>query len=277
MRRIILIISLFTFFVSQALSQCSPNFIYTSLGLPGVYPPSVPVQIPGSPLPMGISDGQIGVNYNETLTVVVLEDTSMDIAFLLPTAAVTAMNAAGLSTTMTLDVNHVTFDVQGLPNGLLYQCDQSNCEYPSSVDGCIQLSGIPAQAGNFMVPVSMLINVQIPAITDPLFGTTIFPATAMDIPSFTANEYDLYISDGATGVKDIEEKFSMFPNPTKNNFTIEVESPKKIRIFNSLGMLVFHQDARKSIKIDKLEIGTGIFIVEISDNYHVRQQKLIIQ
>ena len=182
-------------------SQCTPDFIFTSIGLPGVYPPAI--QIPNLPLPLGIADGSLGSNYNQTLTLVVLEDTTMDIAFLLPSAAVSAMSLAGISTTMTLDVNHVTFDVQGLPNGINYQCDIYNCQYPSAIDGCIQLNGTPSVAGTFSVPVNMTINIQIPEITDPIFGTVIFPSTPLDIPSFTAQNYDLFISD-ATAIQTMD-------------------------------------------------------------------------
>ena len=55
----------------------------------------------------------------------------------------TQMNLAGISTVMNVGVNHITFDIQGLPNGLSYQCNNSNCEYSSGSDGCIKLSGNP--------------------------------------------------------------------------------------------------------------------------------------
>ena len=200
----------------------------------------------------------------------------MDIAFLLPSAAVSAMNLAGISTTMTLDVNHVTFDVQGLPNGINYQCDIVSCQYPSSIDGCIQLYGIPNVAGTFSVPVEMIINIQIPSITDPIFGTVIFPATNLDIPAFAAQTYDLFISD-ATSIKNVEYTSNIYPNPTNSDFTIEINSPKQIEILNSLGQKVYSENVRSNITINKLELGTGIFVVKIWDNNSIEKHKLIIQ
>ena len=269
-----LFISLGLLFLSvTGFSQCTPDFIFTSIGLPGVYPPAI--QIPNLPLPLGISDGNLGSNYSQTLTLVVLEDTTMDVGFLLPTAAVAAMSAAGISTTMTVDVNHVTFDVQGLPNNLSYQCDIASCQYPSAIDGCIQLSGIPTEAGTFSVPVNMTINIQIPAITDPIFGTVIFPATPLDIPAFAAQTYDLFISD-ATSIKSIDFRSEIYPNPTTTDFTIEVNSPMNLIIYNNLGQIVFSEKIINNIKINKSVIGSGIFIVEISDNNSVEKHKLII-
>jgi len=264
-----LFISLGLLFLSvTGFSQCTPDFIFTSIGLPGVYPPALP-------LPLGIADGSLGSNYNQTLTLIVLEDTTMDVAFLLPAAAVTAMSAAGISTTMTVDVNHVTFDVQDLPSGINDQCDISSCQYPSSTDGCIQLSGIPTVAGTFSVPVDMTINIQIPAITVPIIGTVIFPATPLDIPAFAAQTYDLFISD-ATSIKSIDFRSEIYPNPSNSNFTIEVNSPMNLIIYNNLGQRVYSEKIINNIKINKSEIGSGIFIVEISDNNSVEKHKLII-
>ena len=90
-----------------------------------------------------------------------------------------------------------------LPNGLSYTCDQSGCQYVSGVDGCILINGTPTQAGNFAVPVSMTINAQIPAITDPFLGTTIFAGMAIDLPSFTAVEYDLLCFTVATADNEL--------------------------------------------------------------------------
>ena len=273
MKKILLFLSLTFLFVTQGVSQCNPDFIFTSLGLPGVYPPAI--QIPNLPLPLGIADGSLGSNYSQTLTIIVLEDTTMDVGFLLPATAVTAMNTAGISTTMTVDVNHVTFDVQGLPNGLSSQCDIASCQYPSSIDGCIQLSGIPTIAGTFSVPVNMTINIQIPAITVPVIGTVIFPSTALDIPAFAATTYDLFISD-ATAIQSADYLTEVYPNPTNSDFTIEINSPKKINIYNSLGQIIYTKNIKNNIKINKSELGSGIFIVEISDNNSVEKHKLII-
>ena len=58
------------FFSITGFSQCSPDASFTSIGIPGVYPPTI--QIPNLPLPLGIADGSLGSNYSQTLTLVVL-------------------------------------------------------------------------------------------------------------------------------------------------------------------------------------------------------------
>ena len=256
-------------------SQCNPDGMYTGLGLPGVYPPAI--QIPNLPLPLGIADGSLGSSYSQTLTLVVLEDTTMDIGFLLPNSVDSIMNVLVISTIMTVDVNHATFDVQDLPSGINYQCDISSCQYPSSTDGCIQLSGTPTVAGDFDVPVNMVLNVQIPSIANPIPGLPpVFAGMAVDLPSFPINEYDLHISDGSTSISDVKNNISIYPNPANSFVTISTSTPKIVRIYNSLGQEVYSEITQDDIFINKSEIGSGIFIVEISDNNSVEKHKLII-
>ena len=279
MRRIILIISLFTFFVSQALSQCSPNFIYTSLGLPGVFPPAI--QIPNLPVPLGISDGTVGVNYSQTLTMIVPQDTTLDIGFLLPSAAVAAMNLAGISTTMTVDINHVSFDVQGLPNGVSYQCDISSCQYPSNSDGCIQLSGIPTIAGTFSVPVNMTVNIQLPSINIPLYGTV--GGMGQDIPAFAAQTYDLLINQ-STFLEDFYNTTRIYPNPTNSITTLRInlESAKSISIsIQSIdGKMIASRDygvmaGPYSLDLDFSHLSNGIYFIEAMIGNRIIREKII--
>ena len=86
------------------------DFVYTSIGIPGVYPP--PIQIPNIPVPTGISEGNVGSNYNQTITVIVLQDTTLR-CYLFYHLPRNAMNLAGISTVMNVGVNYITFDIQG--------------------------------------------------------------------------------------------------------------------------------------------------------------------
>ncbi|MGY8987084.1 MAG: T9SS type A sorting domain-containing protein, partial [Flavobacteriales bacterium] len=149
------------------------------------------------------------------------------------------------------------------------------CQYPSSIDGCIQLSGIPTVTGTFSVPVNMTINIQIPAITDPIFGTVIFPATPLDMPAFAAQTYDLFIND-ATSLKNVDFRSNIYPNPSNSDFTIEVNSPMNLIIYNNFGQIVYSEKIINNTKINKSELGSGIFIIEISDKNSVEKHKLII-
>mgnify|MGYP001238018705 CR=1 FL=1 len=212
-----------------------------------------------------------------SLTFGVLEDTTLDIGFLLPSAVVSAMNAAGISTVMNVDVNHVTFSIQGLPSGLLTQCDQMNCQYPSSIDGCMLINGIPSQSGNFSVPVSMLINIQIPAITDPIFGTTLFPATPIDLPSFTVNQYDLFIADGALSVNESTLNSTIVMNDDLNLLTVQNIYPRNVNLYNSLGQLILSKMSVEIIDIGENILNSGVYFVKIYDDINSETHKFIIK
>jgi hypothetical protein len=275
MKKLLLLLSITILLLLRVNAQCSPNSIFTSLSIPGVYPP--PVSIPNFPLPLGIDDGSVGVLYDQTLTLVVLEDTTMDIAPLLDSAIVSTMNLAGISTVMSLNVNHVVFDIDGLPNGLAYTCDQGNCQYSLGVDGCILINGTPSQGGVFPILVNMTVNVQIPAITDPIFGTVILASMAMDLPTFTAVEYDLLISGGTTIFDYNNSDFTLFPNPTTNTAILNLERTADVRIYNALGeVVVNYSSVKNALRIKKLDLGVGIFYVSICTKNQKEIIKLII-
>ena len=275
MKKILLLSVIVVFLLCKVNAQCSPNSMFTALGLPGVYPPEL--AIPGVPM-IGISDGIVGSPYSQTLTLVVLEDTTMDIASFLPVTVVSAMSLAGISTVMSLDVNHVTFDVSDLPTGLNYTCDQSGCQYVSGVDGCILINGTPTQGGNFTVPVSMTINAQIPAITDPILGTTIFAGMAIDLPSFTAVEYDLFIDAGATAISEVVQNNSLYPNPTANEARLSLLSISDVIVYNILGKEVFKaNDFKGELILSKNDLGKGMFYVMINSGSNSESIKLIIK
>ena len=47
-------------------------------------------------------------------------------------------------------------------------------------------------------------------------------------------------------------------------------------IYNNLGQIVYSEKIINSTKINKSEIGSGIFIVEISDKNSLEKHKLIL-
>ena len=274
-RYLALFLALVLGFSVSTFGQCFSNPLFTALGLPGVYPPEIP--IPNIPL-SGIADGSVGDPYSQILTVVNLTDTSMDISSFLPTAAVTAMNAAGISTTMSLNVNHTIYNIGGLPNGLNFICDQTNCEFISSVsDGCILLNGIPVEAGSFDVGVEMIINVQIPAITDPILGVTIFPGMSQDLPVIPAVNYDLQIS-GATAIGELSNRASnVYPIPSTGIVYVDLQYNKTIRVLDALGRQVYTEKMLPGVnQLPELVLSKGIYFLEIFDKNNIEKHRILI-
>jgi len=278
MRRLIIILSVFLTYTMIGNAQCTPNPIFTMSPIPGVYPPNIPIA--GIPL-VGISDGQVSVPYSQTLTLVVLEDTTMDIGFLLDMIDPTItplMNNAGISTLMTVDVNHVTYDITGLPNNLTYACDINSCQYPSGVNGCIAISGTPIQSGTFPIDVNMTINIQIPAITIPVIGTVIYPGSGQDIPSFSAVAYDLLIT-GASAINEVGNyRLKVFPNPTSNQAILSLVCFSDVVVYNMLGKKVLiANNIKRDLVLSKSDIGKGVFYISVQSKSKTETIKLIIQ
>jgi len=272
MKKIVLLSVIAVSLFGKINAQCAPDLFVAGLGLPGVYPPEL--AIPGVPM-VGISDGIVGSLYSQTLTLVVLEDTTWNIASFLPTAAVTAMNLAGISTVMAVDVNHVTFDVQGLPNGISSQCDTASCQYPSATLGCIQLSGTPAVSGTFSVPVNMTVNIQLPPINIPLYG--LLGGMGQDIPTFSAQTYDLLVTD-ATAINEVSNyRSKVFPNPTSNQAVLSLISFSDVVVYNILGKeVLIANNVKGDLLLSKNDIGKGVFHISVQSKNKTETIKLII-
>jgi hypothetical protein len=179
---------------------------------------------------------------------------------------------------MTVDVNHVIYDISGLPNNLTYTCDINSCQYPLGVNGCILINGTPTQGGNFAVPVSMTINAQIPAITDPFLGTTIFAGMAIDLPSFPAVEYDLFV-EGSTATHEIGNyRSKVFPNPTSSQAILSLITFSDVVVYNILGKeVLIANNIKGDLLLSKNDIGKGVFYISVQSKSKTETIKLIVK
>jgi hypothetical protein len=140
------------------------------------------------------------------------------------------------------------------------------------------INGTPTQSGNFAVPVSMIINAQIPAITDPFLGTTIFAGMAIDLPSFSAVEYDLLVT-GATAINEVDNFSSkIFPNPTVNKAMLSLHLISDVVLYNVLGKEVFKSlNIAGNLFLSKADLGKGMFYIMIQSENKTETIKLIIK
>jgi hypothetical protein len=71
--------------------------------------------------------------------------------------------------------------------------------------------------------------------------------------------------------------FSIYPNPAKNQFTIQLDNPSEllnVSIYNNLGQLVLN--TKESI-VDSSKLASGLYIVEVETTKGKGTQKLIIE
>jgi len=117
---------------------CVPDPSYTQ---PGIYPDAS----------TNVSPGCAGQFYIQDFTLVVPPDTTI----------------AGFNFT----INYMRIDsVSGLPPGLQFACNPSNCTFPGNSRGCVNLYGIPPVTGSY----SLTVYVSGTA-SNPFFGTFNIP------------------------------------------------------------------------------------------------------
>lgn len=130
---------------------------------------------------------------------------------------------------------------------------------------------------------------------DIYHNTSLLTCEVESICDYLANPLGyISISENATGCnneqeiidacsvgihKNIKEEFIIYPNPTKNNFTIShetISSIDQLTIFNQLGKKVMTlHNCSGTIDVSRLE--QGIYIIELTSNELKIREKLIIE
>ena len=85
------------------------------------------------------------------------------------------------------------------------------------------------------------------------------------------------LSNVLTTEDNVNLEFDIYPNPTKNQFTIKLENPADLQIINiysPLGQLVL--SAKETI-VDVSKFTSGLYTVEVITNKGKSTKKLIIQ
>lgn len=266
MRKILLLFIAFATGIgfAQAQTVCTPNPLFASLGIPGIYP---------NPLQQDFIDpGQQGVPYQFTFTMIVPADTTIDLSsfvgFPIPPV------------TVSVNYQEVT-GITGLPAGLNYQCDLSNCQWVGGQNGCLKISGTPSQGGSFVVGLTTGYNVNVPA------GVPVIGGAPLTIPIPGAN-YDYEVT--AVGIEDLtSDVFGLTqntPNPFHGSTKIIFNAPKPstidMSVFDLSGKQVAQLSHRASMGINELEfdgseLAPGVYIYHLSNGEKMVSSKMVVQ
>lgn len=78
---------------------------------------------------------------------------------------------------------------------------------------------------------------------------------------------------------NLDEKFSIFPNPTTDNITINTNKNDAFNasVFNSLGEFMFSEKLTNQAPLNIGHLAKGIYIVEISNGNEIERKKIIVQ
>ncbi|MCF8429085.1 MAG: hypothetical protein K9G64_03045, partial [Bacteroidia bacterium] len=154
-------------------AQCTPDTLLVNTG---VYPATLPA-------------ARVGQTYAQVLQFHVTKDTMVTVPILGTTKA---------------NVDSFTIvQVNGIPNGMNFQCNTTNCTIPGGGNGCADIKGIPTQKGVFPLEIILKIKVSI-----GILGSQ----TVYD----TLTAYSVTVNGGVS-VKNANQNdnfnYQIFPNP----------------------------------------------------------------
>jgi hypothetical protein len=191
---------------------------------------------------------------------------SSDLNFKVPTdATLASADAPAGSIIDEFTVN----SVDGLPNGLSYVCNNSNCTYNGGANGCANVYGTPTETGVFPVTINITANV----IISPLV-----PLPLPQDASFSG--YKIVV--GAAGiVEQLISPITVSPNPANDLIKIEgITSSTKansVSIVNVEGKVIANKELSNvsDVSFDLTGVKSGMYFVNVTHASGVETVKFI--
>lgn len=243
---------------------CTPDPQFA--GDPGIYPDSA----------TGLDEAYAGLVYQQTITVVLPSDTTVDF----PGVGIVTltMNYIALDTVYAVkQSNGDTVTLSSL--NYTYACEPSNCQFPGGGSGCLVLnSSTPsvADTGSYQLFVLVTANV-----THPLLGT-------FDAPQSTIDDYFIVIN-GPQAVETLNSsKFEVgqnIPNPANGSTTINFTSPSPstvdFKVYNMLGMVVKNNKIDAVSGLNKInfntnELAQGVYVYSITNGNTTITKRMVV-
>jgi len=264
-KNLFLIVTFLVFFNFAGHTQCTPNPIYTTIGLPGIFP--TPTE--------GIGSGIDSSPYLQEFTVIVPIDT---------TIVPSDYFIGAPSTPVSLTINSSTVNsITGLPAGLAYTCSISSCIFPGGSTSCFSIDGTPTQNGTFALQVNVTVNIDVPAFPPlPALGAQDLPAQNIDY-SLTIDPMGTFIFEKIN--LNSFKVFPVRPTPSNGNAEIIFSAPKNqeinLMIHNMIGGLIISKHINSepginSISIDTGNLSPGIYMITLDNGIYLTTQKMVI-
>jgi hypothetical protein len=197
------------------------------------------------------------------------------IQFKAPLDTLTFIPDLGASLNVRIDSIRI-LNVLGLPPGMSYACNNSNCLIEGGKTGCLAISGTTSTSGGYPLQVITLTNARV-----FLTPTTTLPQSRTD----TNTRYGVFVSwpSGVATIK-IMNNVSVFPNPTKENLYIESthisSNAFNCSIIDATGKLVMDKKINLTANNYALNIqhlADGLYFVMLQCDDEVFVQKITKQ
>lgn len=243
-KHLCVIILAFGFFILQIQvnGQCTPG----NYSEPGIYPDTT------TNLPKGAA-GQV---YDEVVTIVVPEDTTI--------------NMGGGQQTIQIDSIGIT-GIQGLPSGFDYQPNSNNGYWPGDSSGCILITGNPTMADTGTYPLIIDSKVSGGGFTVPLI------VEGYEIVILDSTHANIWDNKAVNNI-------SAYPNPFDEyltiNFEMNMNAPVKLSIFNMVGNEVRAKNIKATKGSNRVSLNTsklpeGVYFYRFNTGDKVITRKLV--
>ena len=180
--------------------------------------------------------------------------------------------------------------VAGMPSGLSFGCDITNCVLPGNTLTCAYVNGTTNDAVG-VYPITILVNVYTHGTLDLGFiqypySTDLYSAlgTYENVPG-----YKIIVSSGNPSSFEIFDSYNLglldnIPNPFNNSTTIRFNSPEscdvEFFVLNSLGQIVFTDEFPADSGLNSFDFNetlpTGIYTYGIKNNQRMVTKRMII-
>jgi hypothetical protein len=165
--------------------------------------------------------------------------------------------------------------VDGMPPGLTYACNISNCQYSGGSTGCATISGTPTQAGTFEIT----INITAVVLVSILPGV---PPTALPVEE-TFGGYRIIVSEeGSASIEKIESSsLRIYPNPAQSLLTLSnlnsFSGISSVSIINLEGKIMQTTDAAgmENLHLNTAALSAGVYIVEVQHANGIERKRFI--
>ena len=165
--------------------------------------------------------------------------------------------------------------VDGIPPGISFSCNTSNCTWDGGEQGCATISGIPTTNGTYPINLKILGCVSLFGIV--ICDTAVFSNYVIQIGSVGIGNYEL--TNNPLKLK------KAFPNPSNQSTNIHYETIKSenvsFEMTNLLGKSIIYSTiiskiGLNSILINTSDLSNGIYLYSISNGKTRSTKRLIV-
>ncbi|MBT4776178.1 MAG: T9SS type A sorting domain-containing protein [Crocinitomicaceae bacterium] len=170
----------------------------------------------------------------------------------------------------------VLTDVTGLPPGLSYICDNSNCTWMGGDQGCASIFGTPTTPGTYDVVIELdgwVTVIILGAISQPsvFTGYVIEVTPALEIVMYQKNEFS-----------SKQNSPNPFSEETMIHFTTGQSANIDLRVMDILGNIVHKQNVQanageNSIRFRNDALSDGIYVYTLSNGERSITKKMTVR